>query len=578
MEIKDEKLQMYRHSMAHILAKALQEIYGKNLKLTIGPAITTGFYYDIDFEKSIIPEDFSKIEDKMAEIIKRQENFVRKEVSKDEALKLFKDNIYKLEIINELPKDEIISLYYLGEDFIDLCRGPHVENTKYLSSFSYKIDKVAGAYWRGNEKNKMLQRIYVLGFYEKKDLKEHLNFIEEAKKRDNRKLGKELGLFFVSDYAPGMPFYEPKGLIVKNELIKLWREKQKPRGYIEIETPQIMNRKLWEVSGHWEHYEQGMYTLKIDNEDYAIKPMSCPGCMLFYNENIHSYKDLPLKIAELGKVHRFESSGELNGLFRVRCFTQDDAHIFIREDQLEDQINEIITLIDEIYTIFGLPYQFYLSTMPVNHIGEESTWRKAEAIFERCLKKSKINYQINEGDGAFYGPKIDYKVTDALKRSWQCGTIQIDMQLPKRFNVEYVDVDGVKKQPVMLHRALFGSLERFFGVLIEHYAGAFPTWLAPVQVAVLPIVDKCMAYAKEIRDMLDQAGVRVELDERNETINRKIKEASSQKIPYLLIIGEKEVENRTVAVRKRGVGDQGEVKINDFIKSIQEKIKNRVLE
>ncbi len=576
--MEKEQLDMYRHSMAHILAKALQELYGKKLKLTIGPSIENGFYYDIDFDKSITPDDFALIESKMKEIIKRQEDFVRKEVSKKHAKELFADNKYKLEIIDELSDDEVISLYYLGNDFVDLCRGPHVQNAKYLTNFAYKIDKVAGAYWRGSEKNKMLQRVYVLGFENSKDLKAYENFVEEAKKRDNRKLGKELDLFFFSPYAPGMPFYTPKGMVLKNELIKLWREKQNARGYIEIETPQIMNRKLWEVSGHWEHYEQGMYTLKIEDEDYAIKPMSCPGGMLYFNENIHSYKDLPLKVAELGKVHRFESSGTLSGLFRVRCFTQDDAHIFLREEQLEEQISEIIQMIDEIYKIFGLPYVFKLSTMPEDHIGDEATWRKAEAILEKCLQNSGKEYSINEGDGAFYGPKIDFKVTDALGREWQCGTVQLDMQLPKRFEVHYIDENGEKKEPFMLHRALYGSLERIIGVLTEHFAGAFPTWLAPIQVAVLPISDKCLDYAKEVKNTLSQNGIRVIVDERNETIGKKIRENQGQKIPYILIVGEKEMQEGLVSLRKRVVGDVGSISLQSVIEEIQQKIKDRNLD
>lgn len=576
--MEKEKLEMFRHSMAHILAKALKEIYGENLKLTIGPSVDNGFYYDIDFENSIVPEDFENIENKMKEIIKRNEDFIRKEVSKKEALELFKDNKYKTELINELPEDEIITIYYTGDNFFDLCRGPHVENTKYLTNFAFKIDKVAGAYWRGSEKNKMLQRVYVLGFENSKELKAYENFVEEAKKRDNRKLGKELDLFFFSPYAPGMPFYTQKGMVLKDELIKLWREKQNERGYIEIETPQIMNRKLWETSGHWEHYEQGMYTLKIEDEDFAIKPMSCPGGMLFFNENMHSYKDLPLKVAELGKVHRFESSGTLSGLFRVRCFTQDDAHIFLTEEQLEDQINEIIQMVDEIYAVLGLEYDFRLSTMPESHIGDEETWQKAESILEKCLKNSGKTYSINSGDGAFYGPKIDFKATDALGREWQCGTIQLDMQLPQRFNVEYVAQDGERKQPLMLHRALYGSLERMIGILTEHYAGAFPTWLSPIQVAVLPITDKCIDYAKQVVTRLKENSIRVTLDERNETIGKKIREAQNQKIPYMLIIGEKEMENNNVAVRKRIIGDAGTINLDDFILEIKDKIKNRIIE
>ena len=570
----NEKLQMQRHSMAHVLAKALVELY-PNLKLTIGPAIEDGFYYDIDMEKSIVPEDFKSIEDKMNEIIKRDENFVRKEISKNEALEMFKENPYKCEIINELPEDEIISVYYLGEDFVDLCRGPHVESTKFLRSFSFKINRVSGAYWRGDSKNKMLQRVYVFGFANKQELKEHINMLEEAKKRDHRKLGKELGLFFISEYAKGMPTYMPKGLTLKNELIKYWREVHHKAGYVEIETPMAMNRTLWEVSGHWDHYKDNMYTFKVEDEDFAIKPMNCPGGMLYYMQNVHSYKEFPLRVGELGKVHRHEASGTLNGLLRVRCFTQDDAHIFMLPTQIESEIRNVLKLVDEVYSVFGLTYTVELSTMPENHIGEVSEWQYAEEALTNALNHAGLEFNINAGDGAFYGPKIDIHVKDCIGREWQCGTIQLDMQLPKRFNLKYIDENGEEKEPVMIHRVIYGSLERMMSILIENFAGAFPTWLAPVQVKVLSIAEKFNDYAKSVAEKLDAMGVRVEFDDRNETIGKKIREAQLEKIPYSLIVGEKEEKDGTVSVRKRSVGDLGAKAFDEFAKELLEEIKSR---
>lgn len=570
----DEKLQMQRHSMAHVLAKALVELY-PNLKLTIGPAIEDGFYYDIDMEKSIVPEDFKAIEDKMNEIIKRDENFVRKEISKNEALEMFKENPYKCEIINELPENEIISVYYLGDDFVDLCRGPHVENTKFLRSFSFKINRVSGAYWRGDSKNKMLQRVYVFGFANKQELKEHINMLEEAKKRDHRKLGKELGLFFISEYAKGMPTYMPKGLTLKNELIKYWREVHHKAGYVEIETPMAMNRTLWEVSGHWDHYKDNMYTFKVEDEDFAIKPMNCPGGMLYYMQNVHSYKEFPLRVGELGKVHRHEASGTLNGLLRVRCFTQDDAHIFMLPTQIESEIRNVLKLVDEVYSVFGLTYTVELSTMPENHIGEVSEWQYAEEALTNALNHAGLEFNINAGDGAFYGPKIDIHVKDCIGREWQCGTIQLDMQLPKRFNLKYIDENSEEKEPVMIHRVIYGSMERMMSILIENFAGAFPAWLAPVQVKVLSIAEKFNDYAKSVADKLDAMGVRVEVDDRNETIGKKIREAQLEKVPYSLIVGEKEENDGTVSVRKRSVGDLGAKAFDEFAKELLEEIKSR---
>ena len=575
-EIQNELEMRNRHSMAHILAKAITELY-PSVKLTIGPAIDNGFYYDVDLEQSITPDDFKAIENKMNEIIKRDEVFTRKEVSKSEALEIFKANQYKVELINELPEDSIITVYYTGDNFVDLCRGPHVESTKELRSFAFKINKVAGAYWRGNEKNKMLQRVYVYGFNKKEDLKAYMHMLEEAVKRDHRKLGKDLGLFFISDYAQGMPFYMPKGMIVKNELIAYWREMHQKAGYVEIETPMAMNRELWETSGHWDHYKKNMYTFKVDEEDFAVKPMNCPGGMLYYKENIHSYKDLPLRVGELGKVHRHEASGTLHGLFRVRCFVQDDAHIFMLPSQIESEIKNVLDLVEKMYKVFGLEYHLELSTMPESHIGEVADWERAETALKNALTNIGKEYVINEGDGAFYGPKIDIHIKDAIGRTWQCGTIQLDMQLPKRFDLEYVDSDGSKKEPIMIHRVIYGSIDRFFGIITENFAGAFPTWLAPVQVKVMNISDASLNYAKEVVEKLETYGLRVELDDRNESIGKKIREAQLSKIPYMLVLGEKEVADKTVAVRKRGGQGSDVVSLNDFIENILKEVKERRL-
>lgn len=576
MEEKNELEMIQRHGMAHVLAKALSKLY-KDVKLTIGPAIENGFYYDIDLNKSITPDDFKAIEEKMTEIIKNNEDFVRKEVSKKEALELFKDNPYKLEIINELPEDEVISIYYLGDDFVDLCRGPHVENTKMLRGFAFKINKVAGAYWRGNEKNKMLQRVYVYGFSNKDALKEYMHMMEEAQKRDHRKLGKELQLFFISEYAKGMPTYMPKGLIVKNELIKYWREIHQKAGYVEIETPMAMNRQLWEISGHWDHYKDNMYTFKCEDDTFAIKPMNCPGGMLYYMQNKHSYKEFPLRVGELGKVHRHEASGTLSGLLRVRCFTQDDAHIFMLPSQIESEIKNVMKLMDEVYSTFGLKYSVELSTMPENHIGEISEWQMAETALENALKHMNLDYKINAGDGAFYGPKIDIHVKDCIGREWQCGTIQLDMQLPKRFNLTYVDEDGEEKEPIMIHRVIYGSMERMMAILIENFAGAFPTWLAPVQVKVINISESQLEYAKQVKENLELFGIRVELDDRNESIGKKIRQSQMEKVPYSVVVGDKEVENGTVSVRKRGGVDMGAMSVNDFAQFILKEIKDKVI-
>ena len=579
-KIRDEKQELeltMRHTMAHVLAAAIKELYGKDVKFGIGPAIENGFYYDFDLDESILPEHFDKIEEKIKEIIAGNYDMTKKVISKQQALDMFKDQPYKVELINDLPEGEEISIYELGDKFTDLCRGPHVENTKFLRSFAFKINRVSGAYWRGNEKNKMMQRVYVLGFQEKQALKDYVHMLEEAAKRDHRKLGKDLGLYFISDYAKGMPFYEPKGMIIKNELISFWREKHQKAGYVEIETPIAMNRKLWEVSGHWDHYKQNMYTFKVDEEEFAIKPMNCPGGMLYYKENVHSYKDLPLRVGELGKVHRHEASGTLHGLFRVRCFTQDDAHIFMLPSQIEDEIKNVLSLVDDIYSVFGLTYHLELSTMPENHIGDVKDWEVAETGLKNALDHIGRDYYINEGDGAFYGPKIDIHIKDAIGRTWQCGTIQLDMQLPKRFNLEYIDENGEKKEPVMIHRVIYGSIDRFFGIITENFAGAFPVWLAPVQVKILPISEKFIDKCNEVKAELEKYGIRIEVDDRDEKIGYKIRSAASMKIPYMIIIGEEEINSNTISLRGRRNENVSGLKLEDFIQRIRKEIKDKVL-
>ncbi len=579
-KIRDEKQELelkMRHTMAHVLAGAIKQIYGDEVKFGIGPAIENGFYYDFDLDKSILPDDFTKIEEKMKEIISQNLDMTKKVISKKEALDMFKNQPYKVELINDLPENEEISIYELGDKFTDLCKGPHVENTKFLRNFAFKINRVSGAYWRGNEKNKMMQRVYVLGFADKQNLKDHLHMLEEAAKRDHRKLGKELGLYFISDYAKGMPFYEPNGMIIKNELISFWREKHQKAGYVEIETPIAMNRKLWEISGHWDHYKQNMYTFKVDEEEFAIKPMNCPGGMLYYKENVHSYKDLPLRVGELGKVHRHEASGTLHGLFRVRCFTQDDAHIFMLPSQIENEIKNVLSLVDDIYSVFGLTYHLELSTMPENHIGDVKDWEIAETGLKNALDHIGREYYINEGDGAFYGPKIDIHIKDAIGRTWQCGTIQLDMQLPKRFNLEYIDENGEKKEPVMIHRVIYGSIDRFFGIITENFAGAFPVWLSPVQVKILPISEKFIDKCKEIKAELEKNKIRVEIDDRDEKIGYKIRSASSMKIPYMIIIGEEEIKSNTISLRGRRNENVSGLKLEDFIARIKKEIDNKVL-
>ncbi len=569
--MEKEELNMFRHSCAHVLAKAVDGLF-KNVNNTIGPAIDDGFYYDFDLEDTITPEDFKKIEKEMKRIISLDEKFERKVVNKKQALEIFKSNPYKIELINNLPEDEEISIYTLGDDWCDLCRGPHVKSSKELKNFAFKVSRVSGAYWRGDEKNKMLQRVYVYGYETKEELDEHIKMLEEAKKRDHRKLGKELGLFFISDYAQGMPFYMPKGLIVKNLLIDFWRKEHKKAGYIEIETPIAMDKSLWQLSGHWDHYKKNMYTFKMEDTEFAIKPMNCPGCMLYYKEMPHSYKEFPLRIGELGKVHRHEASGTLHGLFRVRSFTQDDAHIFMLPNQIESEVQNVLSLVDKIYSTFGLTYHLEISTMPEDHIGDEKTWREAESALKNALDKIGKTYIINEGDGAFYGPKIDIHIKDAIGRTWQCGTIQLDMQLPKRFNLEYTDADGSKKEPVMIHRVIYGSIDRFLGIITENFAGAFPLWLAPVQIKILNINDSIIPYANKVKGELEKFGFRVEIDDRNEKIGKKIREAQLNKIPYMLVLGEKEMENKTICVRSRSQGDLGS---QDLVSFIQELIVER---
>lgn len=570
----DEKLHMMRHSLAHVLAKAIMQIYPK-AKLTIGPAIEDGFYYDIDLDEPITPDKYAEIEKRMNEIIRKGEEFTRQEVSRDEALKMFAGNEYKEELIKELPEDEVISVYYLGNDFVDLCRGPHVESTRSLQNAAFKIHAVNGAYWRGDEKNKMLQRVYAYGFKDKKQLAEHIAMLEEAKKRDNRKLGKELGLFMISPEGPGFPFYLPNGMIVRNLLIDYWRELHTKAGYKEVSTPIMLSQHLWQTSGHWDHYKNNMYTSKIDDTLFAIKPMNCPGGILVYKNSPHSYKELPLRIGELGIVHRHEKSGELGGLMRVRCFTQDDAHIFMMPSQIKDEIKGVVQLIDTVYKLFGFTYHVELSTRPENSMGSDEDWEHATKALQDALDELKIDYVINEGDGAFYGPKIDFHLTDAIGRTWQCGTIQLDFQLPQRFELEYTGEDGQKHQPIMIHRVVYGSIDRFMGILIEHFAGAFPVWLAPEQVRVLPITDRNNEYANSICQILKDNGVRATVDERNEKVGYKIREAHNMKVPYLIIVGDDEQANGTISLRGRGGENQSGLKMQDFVERILQEIKTK---
>ncbi len=573
---KQQKIQMCRHSLSHVLAKAVKNLFGKDkVKIAIGPAIDNGFYYDFDMEP-ITPEKFCEIEKEMKAIINKNEDFKRVELSRQEALELFKDEPYKIELINELPEGETISCYYLGDDYVDLCRGPHVENTSKLQSYAYKINRVSGAYWRGNEKNKMLQRIYVYAFPDKKQLNDYVNMLEEAKKRDHRRLGKDLDLFFFDETAPGMAYWLPKGFTIMNTLIDFWRKEHKQRGYLEFSAPQLNSSVLWKTSGHWDHYKEDMFVLTdADGNEQALKPMNCPNSIKIYQSKMRSYKDLPLRLNDIDVIHRNEKSGQLNGLFRVRMFRQDDSHNFIRKDQIGSEIKDIVALISKLYGVFGLPYQLTLSTRPDDYMGEIETWNMAEDELKAVLNDlcGENNYRINEGDGAFYGPKIDIKMKDCLGREWQMGTIQLDFQLPERFDLTYVDANGEKQRPIMVHRAIFGSFERFIGILTEHYAGAFPVWLAPVQVRVMNISENSEEYAREIFKKLDDSGIKCELDVRNEKIGYKIRESISQKIPYMVIVGDGEKEKGTISIRGRGNENVSDLKLEDFIARLQEEIR-----
>lgn len=564
-----------RHSAAHILAQAVKHIYGdENVKLAIGPAIDNGFYYDIDMEHQLSHEDLAKIEKEMKKIVKENLPIERKEVSRQEALDYFKakGEIYKVELIEDLPEDAMITMYTQG-DFTDLCAGPHVVSTGKVKAL--KLQSVAGAYWRGDEHNKMLQRIYGTAFEKQADLDAYLKMLEEAAKRDHRKLGKELDLFSLHEEGPGFPFFHPNGMVIRNELINYWREVHRRYGYQEIKTPMILNRKLWETSGHWDHYKENMYFTKIDGEDYAIKPMNCPGGMLVYLTHQHSYRDFPLRLGELGLVHRHELSGALHGLMRVRNFTQDDAHLFMLPSQVEGEIQKIIDLFDEVYNTFGLSYHAELSTRPDDSMGSDEIWETATNALRNALEHRGLKYVVNEGDGAFYGPKIDFHLTDSIGRTWQCGTIQLDMLMPEKFHLTYIGEDGQKHQPVMLHRVVYGSIERFIGILIENYAGAFPTWLAPVQVKILPISDKFNDYAYELKKKMFDAGIRVEVDDRNEKIGYKIREAQVKKVPYSVIVGEDELTNKNISVRKRREKATVAMDTDAFMAQVLNEIKTR---
>ena len=562
-----------RHTASHILAQAVKRLWPE-AKLAIGPAIDKGFYYDIDMEHTLTPEDLGKIEKEMSRIVKENLPITKSVMSRQEAIEFFKskNEDYKVELIEDLPEDAVISCYAQG-DFVDLCAGPHVASTGKVKAF--KLQSIAGAYWRGDEKNKMLQRIYGTAFEKKEELDAYLHLLEEAAKRDHRKLGKELGLFVIKEEGPGFPFFLPKGMALRNELENFWREVHHEFDYEEIRTPIILNKQLWETSGHWFHYRENMYTTIIDDEEYAIKPMNCPGGILVYQNEMHSYRDFPLRYAELGLVHRHELSGALHGLFRVRAFTQDDAHVFMLPDQMQSELMKVIELFDRIYSQFGLKYHVELSTKPDNAMGDDAIWEAATEALRNAIEAKGIDYVINPGDGAFYGPKLDYHIEDSLGRTWQCGTIQLDMNLPERFQIEYVGEDGQKHRPIMIHRACFGSMERFIGILTEHYAGAFPTWMAPVQVKILPISEKHVEYAKELAKQMHRDYVRVEVDDRSEKIGYKIRQAQMAKVPYMLVVGDKEMEDNSVNVRKHGGDELGTVPFDEFFNSIKIEIKER---
>ena len=573
---KDEAgLSTVRHTASHVMAQAVKRLY-PNTKLAIGPSIADGFYYDMDFEAPLTSDDFEKIEAEMKKIIKEDLKIERFTLPREEAIAFMKEKEepYKVELIEDLPEGEEISFYKQGE-FVDLCAGPHLMSTKEVGK-AFKIMSLAGAYWRGDEHNKMLTRLYATAFAKKEELEAYITMMEEAKKRDHRKLGKELGLFMMHEAGPGFPFFLPKGMILKNTLLDYWREIHKKAGYVEISTPVILNRSLWETSGHWDHYKNNMYTTVIDGEDYAIKPMNCPGGVLVYASEPRSYRDLPLRMGELGLVHRHEKSGQLHGLMRVRCFTQDDAHIFMTPEQIKDEIKGVAGLINQVYSLFGFKYHVELSTRPEDSMGSDEDWEMATSALQGALDELGLPYVINEGDGAFYGPKIDFHLVDCIGRTWQCGTIQLDFQLPQRFELEYTGADGEKHRPIMIHRVVFGSIERFIGILIEHFAGAFPTWLAPVQVKVLPISDKFMEYAQKVQEELNAAGIRSEIDTRAEKIGYKIREAQKAKIPYMLVVGQKESEEGTVSVRSRFAGEEGTKTVDEFLAQIKEEVASKV--
>ena len=574
--LKDkEGMEVYRHTCAHVLAQAVKTIF-PTCKLAIGPVIENGFYYDIDFNTPITQDDFDKIEAEMQKIIKANTPIERFELSRKEAIELMSEykEKYKVELINDLPEDAVISFYRQGS-FTDLCRGPHLPSTGRIKAF--KLVSITGAYWRGNEKNKMLTRIYGVAFAKKEEMKAYFDMLEEAKKRDHIKLGKELKLFALLNEGRGFPFFLPNGMVLKNTLVDYWRDLHRKEGYVEIQTPIILTRSLWETSGHWEHYKDNMYTTKIDGEDCAIKPMNCPGGMLVYKLSPHSYKDLPIRMGEMGLVHRHEKSGQLHGLFRVRCFTQDDAHIFMLPEQITQEIKGVVRLTDKIYKQFGFKYKVELSTRPQDSMGTEKEWNQATDALRAALDELGYEYEINEGDGAFYGPKIDFHLQDSIGRTWQCGTIQLDFQMPQRFELEYVGEDGEKHRPIMIHRAIFGSIERFIGILIEHFAGKFPVWLAPVQVKVLTITDRTKDYAAKVCDMLTEKGIRIECDTRNEKIGYKIREAKLEKVPYVLILGDAEERDGTVNVNKRGVEEKMFMKAEDFVNLVVSDVESKII-
>ena len=570
-----EYLSTLRHSCSHVLAQAVKRLY-PDAKLAIGPSIAEGFYYDIDFREPISEADLPKIETEMRKIVKENEKFEYFTLPREEALKLMeeKQEPYKVELIQDLPEGELISFFKQG-DFTDLCAGPHLQSTREVGK-AFKLQSLAGAYWRGSEKNKMLTRIYGTAFPTKEELEQYLHMLEEAKKRDHRKIGRDLGIFMFNEAGPGFPFFLPNGMTLKNTLIDYWRQVHHKNGYVEVSTPIILNRKLWETSGHWDHYKENMYTTVIDDEDYAVKPMNCPGGVLVYASEPRSYRDLPLRVGELGLVHRHEKSGQLHGLFRVRCFTQDDAHIFMMPEQIKDEILGVVRMIDDLYSLLGFKYTVELSTRPEDSMGSDEDWEMAENGLREALEAAKLPYTINEGDGAFYGPKIDFHLIDAIGRDWQCGTIQLDFQLPQRFELEYMGPDGEKHRPIMIHRVIFGSIERFIGILIEHFAGAFPTWLAPVQARILPVSDKYLDYAEKVYQQLDEAGIRTEVDRRSEKLGWKIREAQKAKVPYMLIVGEKDEADETVSVRSRFAGDEGAESVPAFIDAIRKEIDGKI--